>query len=234
MTSLAQPVVGTAEYEDLLRRRATWLIAVVSVYVASSLIANIMSIRAVEIFGWAVDAGTLTYPLTFTLRDMIHKVGGITAARTAIIAGVVLNLAMVVCLKVAAVLPADMSVGPQKEFGQVLGTAWRIVLASVLAQLLAEMADTEVYQRFVNRFGRRVQFGRVLASNAISVPLDSVLFCVVAFGGVFPASTIWQFIVANVVIKVIASFVTAPTIYLVPDFDVTLAGLRSATPIEEP
>ena len=165
---------------------------------------------------------------------MIHKVGGITAARTAIIAGVVLNLAMVVCLKVAAVLPADMSVGPQKEFGQVLGTAWRIVLASVLAQLLAEMADTEVYQRFVNRFGRRVQFGRVLASNAISVPLDSVLFCVVAFGGVFPASTVWQFIVANVVIKVIASFLTAPTIYLVPDFDVTLAGLRSATPIEEP
>ena len=86
----------------------------------------------------------------------------------------------------------------------------------------------------MNRFGRRVQFGRVLASNAISVPLDSVLFCVVAFGGVFPASTVWQFIVANVVIKVIASFLTAPTIYLVPDFDVTLAGLRSATPIEEP
>ena len=64
------------------------------------------------------------------------------------------------------------------------------------------------------------------------MPLDSVLFCVVAFGGVFPASTVWQFIVANVVIKVIASFLTAPTIYLVPDFDVTLAGLRSATPIE--
>ncbi|MEI2650763.1 MAG: VUT family protein [Microthrixaceae bacterium] len=97
-----------------------------------------------------------------------------------------MNVAMALALWAAAVLPADMTVGPQKEFGEVLVTTWRIVLASVLAQMLAEFADTEVYQRFVDRFGHRVQFGRVLASNAVSVPLDSVLFCVVAFGGVFP------------------------------------------------
>jgi uncharacterized integral membrane protein (TIGR00697 family) len=225
VTILASPTSDAAEYEELLRRRTNWLIAIASVYVAASLIANIMSIRAVSIFGWAVDAGTLTYPLTFTVRDMIHKVGGITAARTAIVVTALLNVAMVVCLKIAAILPADMTVGPQKEFGRVLGTTWRIVAASVLAQLVAELADTEVYQRFVDRFGHRVQFGRVLASNAISIPIDSVLFCVVAFGGVFPASVVWEIIVSNIVIKALASFITAPTIYLVPDLDVTITEL---------
>ena len=193
------------------------MIATVSVYVAASLIANIMSIRAVSVFGWAVDAGTLTYPLTFTVRDMIHKVGGRGAARAAIVFTALLNVAMALCLWAAATLPADPAVGPQREFGQVLTTTWRIVLASVLAQLVAELADTEVYQRFVQRFGHRVQFGRVLASNAISVPLDSVLFSIVAFGGVFPRSVIVEIIVANIVIKGISSFVTAPMIYLVPE-----------------
>lgn len=202
-----------------LRRRTTWLIVTVSVYVAASLIANVMSIRAVSIVGWAVDAGTLTYPLTFTVRDMIHKVGGRRAARTAIVVTAGLNIAMALALWIAAVLPADMSVGPQKEFGEVLVTTWRIVAASVIAQMLAEFADTEVYQRFVDRFGHRVQAGRVLASNAVSVPLDSVLFSVIAFGGVFPRPVVVQIIVANIVIKGISSLVTAPMIYLVPDFD---------------
>ncbi len=197
----------------------TWLIVTVSVYVASSLVANIMSIRAVSILGWAVDAGTLTYPLTFTIRDMIHKVGGKRAARTAIVTTAGLNVAMALALWAAAVLPADMTVWPRREFGEVLVTTWRIVLASVLAQMVAEFADTEIYQRFVDRFGHRIQFGRVLASNAVSVPLDSVLFCVVAFGGVFPRSVIIEIIVANIVIKGISSVATAPLIYLVPDFD---------------
>ncbi|MFN8052362.1 MAG: queuosine precursor transporter [Acidimicrobiales bacterium] len=219
MTSVVDPELTTPEATAALRRRMNWLIVTVSVYVAASLIANIMSIRAVSILGWAVDAGTLTYPLTFTLRDMIHKVGGRQAARMAIVATAALNVAMALALWAAAALPADMSVGPQKQFGDVLLTTWRIVAASVIAQMLAEFADTEVYQRFVNRFGHTVQFGRVLASNAVSVPLDSVLFSVIAFGGVFPRSVVIEIIVANIVIKGISSLVTAPMIYLVPDFD---------------
>jgi uncharacterized integral membrane protein (TIGR00697 family) len=217
VTSVADPPLLVAD-DAALQRRTTWLIVTVSVYVASSLVANVMSIRAVSILGWAVDAGTLTYPLTFTIRDMIHKVGGKRAARTAILATAGLNVAMAFALWAAAVLPADMSVGPQTEFGDVLVTTWRIVAASVLAQMVAEFADTEIYQRFVNRFGHRVQFGRVLASNAVSVPLDSVLFSVVAFSGVFPRSVIVEIIVANIVIKGISSVATAPMIYLVPDF----------------
>lgn len=203
----------------------SWLIVTVSVYVAASLVANIMSIRAVSILGWAVDAGTLTYPLTFTIRDMIHKVGGKRAARLAIVVTAGLNVGMALALWAAAVLPADLTVGPQKEFGDLLISTWSIVAASVVAQMLSEFADTEVYQRFVDRFGHRVQFGRVLASNAISVPIDSILFSVLAFGGILPGSlhfersVIVEIIVANIVIKGISSVATAPLIYLVPDFE---------------
>ena len=197
------------------------MIGLVCAYAGASLIANIMSIRAVSILGWAVDAGTLTYPLTFTLRDLIHKVGGRSAARVAIVSTAGLNIAMALGLWAAAKLPADMTVGPQSEFGQVLLVTQRIVAASIIAQLAAELADTEVYHRFAHRFGGRFQMGRVLTSNAVSVPLDSILFSVIAFGGVFPRATVIDIIIANIVIKGISSLLTAPLIHLVPDLATT-------------
>lgn len=214
----SQPIPSVGD-ESRFQTRMTWLIALTSAYSASALIANVMSIRAVTIFGLAVDAGTLTYPLTFTLRDLIHKVGGRTAARTAIFVTVGLNIVMVLAFAAASALPADLAVGAQEEFGQVLNAAWRIVAASLIAQLIAELADTEVYQRFTDRFGQRLQMGRVLTSNAVSVPVDSVVFSVIAFAGVFPAAVIVEIILANIAIKGVASLVTAPLIYAVPGVD---------------
>ena len=210
------------QIDALSRRQTAWLIVTISVYVAASLVANIMSIRAVSILGWAVDAGTLTYPLTFTVRDMVHKVGGRHAAHVVIVTTAMLNAVMALALWAAASMPADLDVGPQREFGEVLISTWSIVAASIIAQLVAEFADTEIYERFAERFGHRRQFGRVLASNAVSVPLDSVLFCVLAFGGILPGSldfetsVIAQIIVATIVIKGVSSMLTAPLIYVVP------------------
>lgn len=207
----------------------TWVIALVAGYVAASLIANVMSIRAVTIAGWAVDAGTLTFPLTFTFRDMIHKVAGKQAAYTAIVVTVALNVAMALLFVAAAKLPGDPNVttDAQREFGTVLTGTWRIVLASAVAQLVSEAADTEIYQRFVDRFGGRAQFGRVLASNAVSVPIDSTLFALIAFGGVFPRSVIVEIVIANIVVKALASFVTAPLIYVPPELALGSAGRKN-------
>jgi hypothetical protein len=58
----------------------------------------------------------------------------------------------------------------------------RIIGASFLAIVLAETADTEVYQRLL----RYPWLVRVAGSNAISVPLDTVLFSLVAFARVLP------------------------------------------------
>ena len=52
------------------------LVLVVGLYLACTLIANIASLRIVIFAGFSIDAGTLIYPLTFTLRDLIHKIGG--------------------------------------------------------------------------------------------------------------------------------------------------------------
>lgn len=200
------------------------VIVVAAAYIAAQMMADITSLRIVMIAGLSVDAGTLVYPFTFTLRDLMHKTLGIQAARVLVFTAAAVNLLMAALFWVAAQLPADMSVGPQAEFAAVLAPVWRIVFASILAEVVAELIDTEAYQQWVNRVGYKHQWGRVLASNAVSVPLDSAVFCMVAFWGTMPGAVVLSIFWANVLIKGITTLVSIPLIYAVPERRAVLAG----------
>jgi queuosine precursor transporter len=194
----------------------TSAVAVVSsLYVAAQMLADIASLRILSLGGLSVDGGTLVYPFTFTLRDMVHKVAGISTARALIFTAAIVNLAMALLFLAVSALPADPSVGPQLEFSAVLAPVWRIVIASIVAEVVAELIDGEVYQAWVNRHADRWQWMRVLTSNAISVPLDSVLFSVLAFGWVLPWPVVWSIALANVLIKFGVTVISMPWIYLV-------------------
>lgn len=184
-------------------------------YVAFQMMADIASLRIVMIAGFSIDAGTFVYPFTFTLRDLVHKTAGIKAARALIVAAAVLNLLMAGLFWLTSILPADLSVGPQEEFGFVLSPVWRIVFASIVAEVIAELVDTEGYRLWVERVTHRYQWARVLVSNALSIPLDSLIFCWLAFGGVLPNAVVWSIFASNVIIKGITTLVSLPGIYLV-------------------
>jgi uncharacterized integral membrane protein (TIGR00697 family) len=114
------------------------LLVVCGAYVAAQMMADVASLRIITLGGFAVDAGTLVYPLTFTLRDLIHKIGGKSAARTVIALAAVINLVMAAFFGLVGRLPADEVTGPQLEFGRVLAPVWGIVVASIVAEVVAE------------------------------------------------------------------------------------------------
>ncbi len=92
---------------DFDMRGVQVLLVATGAYVAASLIANVLSVRTVVVAGWPIDAGTLTYPLPFTLRDVIHKRGGAVLARWVIVSTAVFNLALALGIWATANLPGD-------------------------------------------------------------------------------------------------------------------------------
>ncbi len=193
----------------------TQAVIVSSCYVAFQLIANVASLRIVRV-GWSVDAGTLVYPFVFTLRDLVHRAGGRALARRVVLVAAALNLIMAVIFQIAAWLPLDPAGGSQSaHFAEVLGPVWRIVGASIAAGTVAELVDTEVYHRWARRFGEHQIWQRVLVSNAVSIPTDSVLFATLAFAGVLPADVWVQIVGVNVVVKVAVTLCSLPSIYAV-------------------
>jgi uncharacterized integral membrane protein (TIGR00697 family) len=194
-------------------------VTLTALYVAAQMLADVGSLKIALVAGFSIDAGTFVYPFTFTLRDLVHKRLGVRAARLAIALAAAINLAMAGYLAFSAWLPSDPSWGLGREFASVLGPVWRIVLASIVAELAAELVDTEIYRLWVTRVTRRLQALRVLSSNALSVPLDSLIFCWGAFGGVLPAATVWSIFAANLILKGAVSVASLPAIYLVREAD---------------
>jgi uncharacterized integral membrane protein (TIGR00697 family) len=145
----------------------------------------------------------------------VHKAAGVATARALIFTAAGLNVVMAVLFWIVAALPPDLAVGPQTEFGAVLSPVYRIVLASIIAEIVSELIDTEVYRRWVGRFSEKWQWGRVLTSNAAAIPIDSIIFVVIAFGGVIPASAVVAIIWGNILVKVLVTAISIPWIYAV-------------------
>jgi uncharacterized integral membrane protein (TIGR00697 family) len=186
-------------------------------YVAAQMLSDIASLQIVLIAGFSIDAGTFIYPLTFTLRDMVHKVAGIKIARMLIISAAVVNLLMALFFKMVSILPPDLAVGPQTAFGNLLSPVWRIVLASIAAEVIAELIDTEGYRIWVEKVTRRYEWARVVFSNSISIPVDSFLFSFLAFYGKMPFSVVSSIFFSNMIIKGLTTIISIPGIYLVKE-----------------
>ena len=203
-------------------------VVAVGAYVGAQVVANIASVKIGSTFGRAVDMGTFVYPITFTLRDVVHKTLGKRLARTVVVTAAAVNLFLAVYLQWVVRVRPDANYAFDDEFRAVLGPVWRIVVASIVAQLISELVDGEVYHWFVRRVTTRYQWARVAVSNAVSVPLDNAIFAVGAFGTLpfladddltLPWSAVWDIFVVNLVIKGIVSALSLPLIYLSPDRD---------------
>ncbi|WP_034385564.1 VUT family protein [Deinococcus sp. YIM 77859] len=148
----------------------------IALYAASILLANLTLNQFIPlpVFG-LLSVGTIFFAAVFTLRDRIHRVGGLRAVYVAIALALLVNT-------LAALLT---------------GTPWRFIGASFLAILVGELSDTAVYQRLLEKSW----WTRVLASNAVSVPLDSILFTLLAFWGEMSPRDIAQIIFADILAK---------------------------------
>ncbi len=194
-------------------------ILLVAAYVAAQIFSDIMSLKIAVLASFSIDAGTFIYPITFTLRDLVHKHLGRHGARVVILAAGAINIVMALAFAFTIWLPPDPTWPLQEAFAAVLAPVWRIVLASIVAEIVAELVDTEIYQLWVTRVTRRYQWMRVLVSNTVSVPLDSLVFCWGAFGGAYPTATVWSIFLANLLTKGAVTLITLPGIYLVRGAD---------------
>lgn len=205
-------------------------------YLFFSLAGNIAATKVTYFGSLVMDAGFI-YSMTFTWRDLIHKQFGKKAAITTIWLAAAINLCAALYFQLVVFLPAEPSwaeAGGQAAWQFLFGIlsssekgAWwqslfsfqlRIVLGSIITALIAELTDTYVYHLWTTGIGKyRPQWSRVFVSNAISIPVDSLLFPVIAFTGIISATALVQMFWTNITVKAIVTLFVFWTIYLVPE-----------------
>lgn len=195
-------------------------IVLCGLYIFFSFAGNIAATKVTYFGKFVMDAGFI-YSLTFTWRDLIHKQLGRKAAVTTIYLSGIINLLAALYFQWVVALPAETSwaaAGGQTAWQFLFGIQLRIVIGSILAQVVAELVDTGVYQVWTMGIGKdKPQWTRVIISNAISIPVDSILFPIIAFGGIVSMDAIFQMFWTNIAMKAIITLLVFWTIYIVPE-----------------
>ena len=200
------------------------IVILVGLYVICQAIADVGATKIVQVGNITMPAGTFIFALTFTVRDMIHKRLGKAWARTAIFAAGAFNVLQAVYLALMGLMPSPVFFGLGDAWNSIFALVPAITAGSIVAEVLSEWIDTEIYQ-VVKARTAWPQWTRVLLSNAVSLPLDSFVFGMLAFvvlppilgGHAMPFAAAMGVAFGQVVFKAVVTVVSLPGIYLVKD-----------------
>lgn len=198
-------------------KKPTFLIVVlVGSFIALQMMADITATKFTTLAGVTMPAGTFVFALVFTIRDLIHKRLGKEYARAVIITAAGVNVAMALYFLFTVNLPAAVWWENQEAYALILNLVPRITLASIVAELVSGLVDTEVYHRAMKVIPEKHQWARVLLSNGVALPIDSIVFGFVAFYGIRDIGQILMVINGQFAFKMAVTVLSLPLIYLIP------------------
>jgi uncharacterized integral membrane protein (TIGR00697 family) len=112
-------------------------------------------------------------------------------------------------------LPADPSWHQQPAFESVFGSAWRVVVASMLGYFAGEFMNSYTLAKLKILTGGRFLWVRTIGSTIAGEAADTVIFIPMAFWGLpdWPLERVWAVMQVNYVLKVGWEVIATPLTY---------------------
>lgn len=193
-------------------------LVVTVLFVTCLIAANITAVKLIEPWGLAMDAGTIVFPVSYILGDVLTEVYGFRAARRVIWLGFLGNLFVVAAISLAQIVPAASFWDGQAAYEQILGFTPRILIASFCAYLVGEFANSVVLAKMKVAMAGRHLWMRTIGSTLVGQGLDSLVFVLVAFSGVVPLGALLVMIFTQWLVKTAYEALATPVTYGVVGF----------------
>jgi uncharacterized integral membrane protein (TIGR00697 family) len=203
---------------DRTPQHSTWFVVVVAIFITCLLIANIIAVKLVNIFGLTVPAAIVIFPISYICGDVLTEVYGYRRARQVIWLGFACNLLAVVAIWAGQMLPGAAFWDAQAAYVRILGFTPRLLVASFCAYLVGEFANSIVMARMKVLTAGRMLWTRTIGSTIVGEGLDSLIFITIAFLGVIPPGGILSAIITQWLFKVAYETLATPLTYAVVNF----------------
>ena len=191
------------------KTKKDFLNVITIVYVALMLAANVMCSKPITFLGIATDAGTLTYPLTFMIGDIVADVFGYKDSRKIILWGFFANLVFVCCAAVG-VLFTPLEVTPLTEsYDMLFSYNIRLLIASFLGYIVGNLLNAASLVWIKKITGEKFLAFRTIGSTALGALLDTAIFTTLAWIGTLPVSDMVAMGIGSYAIKMIYESVFA-------------------------
>lgn len=182
------------------------------IFIATLIVANIVSAKVVSFWGLVIPAAIVAYPLTFLMTDVIGEIWGKEEANRTVKLGLICQLLSLVLIGLAIALPVAPFADNQAEFQSIMGQSFRVVGASLVAYMIAQFNDVLIFHKLKEKTNGKHKWLRNNLSTMTSQLIDTAIFITIAFIGTVP--NIWVMIFSQYLIKFVYALIDTPFFYL--------------------
>lgn len=192
------------------------LFIALTIYLTSLIAANTLGLKIMPfLLGSHLSVSIFFFPFVFLMTDVVGEVYGKRVARGFVLAGFLSTLLFIIFTLIS--LPWSWhtdALWVKEGYNQVFGISLRIALASLLAFIIGEYQDVLSFFYFKEKLGSRFFWLRSNLSNLWSQFLDSAIFMVVAFLGIYPFSVLISVTITWWLFKVAMGALYTPLSYV--------------------
>ena len=167
------------------------------------------------------SAGVLFFPISYIFGDILTEVYGYGRDRRVVWAGFAALAFAAFMAAVALALPPvpdDFNRAYQAHMEGVFGNTWRIVAGSMIAFWCGSFANSYVMAKMKIWSAGRWLWMRTIGSTLVGEAVDSGLFYVIAFYGIWPDAQVATIALAQYLLKTGWEIVMTPVTYRVVAF----------------
>ncbi|MCL2705081.1 MAG: queuosine precursor transporter [Spirochaetaceae bacterium] len=181
----------------------------------SVILANIEVIKTVEIFGITNTLGNIIYATTFLATDILSENYSKKEALKAVLAGFMVLITMTILMTFAIKFTPAESDFAHEHLTAIFSLMPRIAFASLVAFLISQSHDVWAYHFWKKKFPAvKYIWIRNNASTMVSQLIDSTVFCLIAFVGVFENRILIEIIITTYLMKMMVSICDTPCVYI--------------------
>jgi uncharacterized integral membrane protein (TIGR00697 family) len=186
----------------------------IAALITCNLIANKFLTVDLGFYTFTLSAGVLPYPITFLITDILSELYGRKRTTQVVLSGLVASIFVLFILWLGAQFPAtDNSPISDVQYNGVFQKAPKVIGASMLAYIVAQLIDVRLFHFWKNRTGGKKLWVRNNFSTMVSQLVDTVLVVIVLFIGTESWSTMGEYIRDGWLFKVTAAAFDTAIIY---------------------
>lgn len=201
-----------------MKNYSHWFVTITAVFITCLITANITAVKLIEVFGFTLPAAVIIFPISYIFGDVLTEVYGYQQARRVIWLGFFCNLIAVIAIWLGQLLPAASFWDGQEAYTRILGYTPRLLVASFLAYLVGEFANSYILAKMKIATNGRWLWMRTISSTIVGQGLDSLVFITLAFAGTIPAAGLASAVVTQWLFKSVYEAVATPITYKVVNF----------------
>ena len=177
--------------------------------------ANIQVTKTIELFGITATLGNIVYASSFLITDILSENYGKKEAHRAVAVGFYSLTLFTLLMNIAIWFQPSAEDFVQSSMETIFGFLPRIMAASLLAYGLSQTHDVWAFHFWKKRWpAAKHLWLRNNLSTIVSQLIDSIIFTLAAFIGVFSKGVLMEIILSTYLLKLIVAVLDTPFVYL--------------------